>query len=68
MSHISEFRWTEIYSGQKFGIDLMSNVREGWAEIDSGWRVRLDLESKAGGFEDGGRGGIFGIQVADLWR
>ena len=53
---------TEIRNG------LRVQCKTGWAEIDSGWRVRLDLESKAGGFEDGGRGGIFGIRVADLWR
>ena len=62
VSHISEFGQAEVFSRQKFGMDLESNVRR------DGQRVRLDLESKADGDRDRGQGSIFGIQVADLQR
>src|ERR1700730_15295372 len=68
VSHISEFRQAEIFSRWKFGMDLMSNIRAGWAEIDSRRKVRLDLESKEDGDGDRGQRHIFGIQVSDLRR
>ena len=46
VARILEFRQAEIFSGRKFGIDLRVQYKTGWAEIVSGWKVRLDLESK----------------------